>query len=64
MQVLDEMNEWGGEHSFVEETRDCCSRIQEHLKADNEYLIEFLECDLPPANEFKIFIVSMNVWAN
>jgi hypothetical protein len=64
MQVIEEMNEWGGEHSFIAETRDCCSRIHEHLKDDNEFLLDRIELELPPASYFKIFIQSMNVWAN
>jgi hypothetical protein len=64
MQVLDDMHEWGGEHSFIEETRTGCPRIHEHLKADNEHLLMLLECECPPANCFNIFIDSMNVWAN
>ena len=64
MQFIEEMNEWGGEHSFLEETRDCSPRIHEHLKADNEHLLQLLEWEMPPANGFKIFINSMDVWAN
>jgi hypothetical protein len=59
-----EMNEWGGEHSFIEETRSCWPRFPEHLKNDDERLLYLLECELPPANDFKIFINSMDVWAN
>lgn len=64
MQYLEELNEWGGDHSFIAEMRNCWPRIPEHLKDDNRFLLERLEFEMPPAHSNKIFIQSMNVWAN
>jgi hypothetical protein len=64
MQFMEEMNEWGGEHSFIEETKSSLPRIHEFLKSDNEFLLERIEFGDEPASEFKINLQTMNVWAN
>jgi hypothetical protein len=64
MQVLEDMQEWGGEHSFIEETRACCPRIHKYLEADNYHLLLLLDGQFTPANSFIIFDDALNLWAN
>jgi hypothetical protein len=60
IQLLNDMQQWGGEYSFIEATGRCCSLLYEHLKADNEHHLQLLECEFRPANCFNIFIRNMN----
>jgi hypothetical protein len=64
METLTDMLQWGGEFSFIDETRYCCGELSYQLESNNEYLSFLIEGEYPPETSFAIFNERLNVWAN
>jgi hypothetical protein len=64
MEAITDMLQWGGEFSFIDETRYCCNQLVYNLKSESEYLSFLIECQHPPETTFNIYGDDMNRWAN